>query len=424
MFGKKIYYGWYIVAASLFIIILDGLLLYSFGVFLPYINEEFALSRAEGSALFSFRSLILAPGFIIAGRLIDKYDPRIVIFGGGSIAALGMILSGFAQNTWQLILTYSVLVGLGDTVLYITCVAVVSRWFTTKRAFAIGIITTGVPLSGLITNPLTASLINNFGFRNALFSLGGIMLVTLFGAFVMRGYPKDLGLKPYGEPADGSKDAPANGNNSDNKSKDWTALEAISTPYYWIMYLMYTFAFITFLIIVTQFYNFEIDLNISALAAAGPPAAIGFGSIIGRTILTSLLAEVLEYRKVLLVCLLAQGSSIILLLVFDSVADIWAFYLFGLLFGFFYSACVPIFPTLLAKFYGLKAMGTIYGIFGTSYSIAAIGAPILAGYVFDITGSYFYPFLFAIGSCYLAALGTFFLRTPIKKPVQFESAEQ
>jgi len=190
------------------------------------------------------------------------------------------------------------------------------------------------------------------------------------------------------------------------------------------MYLMYTFAFITFLIIVTQFYNFEIDLNISALAAAGPPAAIGFGSIIGRTILTSLLAEVLEYRKVLLVCLLAQGSSIILLLVFDSVADIWAFYLFGLLFGFFYSACVPIFPTLLAKFYGLKAMGTIYGIFGTSYSIAAIGAPILAGYVFDITGSYFYPFLFAIGSCYLAALGTFFLRTPIKKPVQFESAEQ
>ena len=420
MFGKKIYYGWYIVAASLFIIILDGLLLYSFGVFLPYINEEFGLSRAEGSALFSFRSLILAPGFIIAGRLIDKYDPRIVIFGGGSIAALGMILSGFAQNTWQLILSYSILVGLGDTVLYITCVAVVSRWFTTKRAFAIGIITTGVPLSGLITNPLTASLINNFGFRNALFSLGGIMLVTLLGAFVMRGYPKDLGLKPYGEKADDSKDAQANGNNSDNNSKDWTALEAISTPNYWIMYLMYTFAFITFLIIVTQFYNFEIDLNISALAAAGHPAAIGFGSIIGRTILTSLLAEVLEYRKVLLVCLLAQGSSIFLLLAFD---EIWAFYLFGLLFGFFYSACVPIFPTLLAKFYGLKAMGTIYGIFGTSYSIAAIGAPILAGYVFDITGSYFYPFLFAIASCYLAALGTFFLRTPTKKPVQFESVE-
>lgn len=418
MFGKKIYYGWYIVAASLFIIILDGLLLYSFGVFLPYINEEFGLSRAEGSALFSFRAIILAPGFIIAGRLIDKYDPRWVIFGGGSIAALGMILSGFATTTWQLILFYSVFVGLGDTVLYITCVAVVSRWFTKKRAFAIGIITTGVPLSGLLTNPLTASLINNFGYRNALFSLGGIMFIVLLSAFVMRGYPKDIGLKPYGEEDSDDNENTTTNTITSNNNKDWTALEAISTPYYWIMYFMFTLAFITFLIIITQLYNFEIDLNISPLAAAGPPAAIGLGSIIGRTVLTSLLAEVLEYRKVLLVCLIAQGSSIILLLTFDKI---WAFYLFGLLFGFFYSACIPIFPTLLAKFFGLKAMGTIYGIFGTSYSIAAVSAPILAGYVFDITGSYFYPFLFAIIACYLAAMGTFFLKTPTRKPRQMES---
>jgi len=419
MFGKKIYYGWYIVAASLFIIILDGLLLYSFGVFLPYINDEFGLSRAEGSSLFAFRSLILAPGFIIAGRLIDKYDPRIVIFCGGSIAALGMILSGFAANMWQLILFYSVFVGIGDTVLYITCVAVISRWFTKKRALAIGIITTGVPLSGLITNPLTASLINNFGYRYALFSLGGIMLVTLLAAFVLRGYPKDLGLKPYGEENNEDDVALTKGVNTNNDKKEWTALEAISTPNYWIMYVMYTLAFITFLIIVTQFYNFEIDLNISAMAAAGPAAAIGLGSIIGRTILTSLLAEVLEYRKVLFVCLVAQGSSIILLLTFDQI---WAFYLFGVLFGFFYSAIVPIFPTLLAKFYGLKAMGAIYGIFGTSYSIAAIGAPILAGYVFDITGSYHYPFLFAIFCCYLAAIGAFLIKDPIYKPKPIDTA--
>jgi len=418
MFGKKIYYGWYIVAASLFIIILDGLLLYSFGVFLPYINEEFGLSRAEGSSLFSFRSLILAPGFIIAGRLIDKYDPRIVIFCGGSIAALGMILSGFATNMWQLILFYSVFVGIGDTVLYITCVTVISRWFTKRRALAIGIITTGVPLSGLITNPLTASLINSFGYRNALFSLGGIMLVTLLAAFVLRGYPKDLGLKPYGEEDIEEDVTSKNTGNTNNDKKEWTALEAISTPNYWIMYAMYTLAFITFLIIVTQFYNFEIDLNIPAIAAAGPAAAIGLGSIIGRTVLTSLLAEVLEYRKVLFVCLLAQGSSIILLLSFDQI---WAFYLFGLLFGFFYSAIVPIFPTLLAKFYGLKAMGAIYGVFGTSYSLAAICAPILAGYVFDTTGSYYYPFLFAIFACYLAAIGAFFIKPPVYKPKQIDT---
>lgn len=414
MFGKKIFYGWYIVAASLLLIILDGLLLYSFGVFLPYINDDFGLSRAEGSALFSIRSVLLAPGFIIAGKLIDKYDPRAVIFGGGSIAALGMILSGYAQNMWQLVLFYSVLVGIGDTVLYITCVAIISRWFVKKRALAIGIVTTGVPLSGLITNPLTATLISNFGFRHALISLGLIMLVTLMAALVLRAYPRDIGLVPYGN----EKKPPLpkhhghNDSDYDEEEIDWSATEAISTPTYWVMYSMYTFAFITFLIIVTQFYNFEIDLDISPIAAAGPPAAIGLGSIIGRTIITSLLAEMLDFRKVLFGCLTLQGSSIIILLTFDHI---WAFYAFGFLFGFFYSGCVPIFPTLLARFYGLKAMGTIYGIFGTSYSIAAIGAPILAGYVFDLKGSYYYPFLFSIVCCYLAAIGSFFIKTPVKK---------
>jgi MFS family permease len=163
---------------------------------------------------------------------------------------------------------------------------------------------------------------------------------------------------------------------------------------------------------VTQFYNFEIDLKVAALAAAGPPAAIGLGSIIGRTLLSSILAEMLEYKKVLLICFFAQGSSIMLLLFFDHV---WAFYLFGFLFGFFYSAWVPIFPTLLGKFFGLRALGTIYGIFGTSYSIAAIGGPLLAGYVHDVAGTYTYPFVFTIICCYLAAAGAFFIKAPVRK---------
>lgn len=412
MFGKKIFYGWYIVAASLFIIILDGLLLYSFGVFLPYLNEDFGLSRAAGSSLFSFRSLVQAPAFILAGRLIDRFDPRAVIFGGGLIAALGMFMSGIAETTWQLYISYGFFVGLGDAVLYITCVALVSRWFAKKRALAIGIITTGVPLSGLITNPLTAWLINGFGVRNALFALGVLMTTVIMTAFVLRARPADMNLRPYGDEDNGKDERPGGAAGIPADKSDWTALEAISTPNYWLMYSMYFLGFTTFLIIVTQFYNFEIDLKVAALAAAGPPAAIGLGSIIGRTLLSSILAEVLEYRKVLLICFFAQGSSIILLLVFDHI---WAFYIFGFLFGFFYSAWVPIFPTLLGKFFGLRSLGTIYGIFGTSYSIAAIGGPILAGYVHDVTGTYVYPFVFTIICCYLAAAGAFFMKAPVRK---------
>ncbi len=413
MFGKKIFYGWYVVAACLILIIIDGMLLYSFGIFLPYINDDYGLSRAAGSSLFSFRALVLAPSFIIAGRLIDKHDPRVVIFGGGCIAALGILLTGFATNWWELYISYGLFIGLGDAVLYITCVTVVSRWFVKKRALAIGIITTGVPLSGLITNPLIAWLINDFGYRNALFALAAIIFVALLSAFVLRGYPHELGLQAYGNENEPLRDTSTNNSKSTYKIvDDWGTREALSTPTYWLLYFMYFLAFITFLIIVTQFYNFEIDLGITALAAAGPPAAIGMGSIIGRTLLTSIMAEVFESRKVIFVCLLIQGSSIFILLAFGNIV---AFYIFGFLFGFFYSAYVPLFPTLLGQFYGLKSLGTIYGIFGTSYSLAAIGGPLLAGYVHDIHGTYFYPFIVCIICCYVAAIGAYFIKAPKRR---------
>jgi MFS family permease len=407
---KKIFYGWYIVGASLILIIMDGLLLYSFGVFLPFLNEEFGFSRAMGSSIFSLRSFVLAFSLTLAGKLVDKYDPRKVVLAGGIIAALGVFSSGLATKGWQLYLTYGLLIGLGDGVLYITCVAVVSRWFVKKRALAIGIITTGIPLSGLITNPLTAWLISSFGVRDAFFSLAGIIMISILSALLLRGYPADKNLKPYGEEnGDRSKTQPIQSKIKNND--DWKALEAISTPTFWFMYSMYFLSFTTFLIVVIHLFNFAIDLGIPPLVASGAPAAIGIGSLVGRIVLSALLTEVIHTTKVLLICFLFQGSSILLILGFG---EIWSFYLFGLLFGFFYSGTVPIFPTLLGRFFGLSALGTIYGFFGTSYSVAAIGGPLIAGYIHDVTGTYLYSFILAVAFCYMAASLSFFIKKPRK----------
>lgn len=402
---SKIYYGWYIIAACLVLIILDGMLLYSFGIFQPYINDDFGLSRAVGSSIFSLRSLVLAFSLTISGKLVDKYDPRAIIFIGGVIAALGIFLTGLATKTWELYLYYGFLVGLGDGVLYITCVTVISRWFVKKRALAIGIVTAGVPISGLITNPLTAWLIGAFGSKNALLALSLIIVIALLTSFVLRGYPQEKNLRAYGDDI----------NEEDNKKlreSDWKSREAITTPTFGYMYLMYFLGFTTFLIVVIHLFNFAIDQGISPLVASGAPAAIGVGSILGRIVLSGLLTEVIDNRRVLFICYFTQGCSILILL---FIRETWAFYLFGLLFGFFYSGWVPIFPILLGKFFGLSALGAIYGVFGTSYSIAAISGPWLAGYTFDVFGSYKIPFIIAIIFCMLAAIMSFFIKTPIKK---------
>lgn len=403
----RIYYGWYIVAASLLLIILDGLLLYSFGVFLPFLDADYGISRVGGSSIFAFRSIVLAFSLTLAGRLVDKYDPRVVVLVGGVIAAAGLLLSRFATEAWHFYLSYGFLIGLGDGVLYITCVTLVSRWFVKRRALVIGIITTGIPLSGFITPPLTEWLIRDFGTREAFQWLTVIFMVILMSALALRSYPSDMNLKPYGENGPETK-----GNNNENggrNGKSWSLMEAIRTPVFWVMYAMYICGFITFLVVVIHLFSYAVDLGFPTAAAAFAPACIGIGSIVGRIIISGFVVEVMRSERVLFFCYILQGASIILIL---FLREIWAFYLFGLLFGVFYSGWVPIFPNLLGNFFGLNSLGSIYGFFGTSYSIAAITGPLIAGIIYKTTGSYHDAFLVIILFCAIAALGSFFIKAP------------
>lgn len=410
---RNIHYGWFIVFAALLIIILDGLILYSFGIFMPYMNEAFEMSVATGSSLFSVRCLVMAFSLVLSGRLIDLYDPRIVIFSGGVIASLGMLLTAFVSEVWQLYLTYSVMVGLGYGSFYITSVTVISRWFEEKRSLAIGIATTGVPLSGLIFNTVVAWLVTSFGMNNALIAVAGIIAVFILSCFILRSYPSDMNLTPYGSHRSyDSSNTNNHNNNYSGESYYWKAKDAFMNPVFWLLYIIFWFGFNTFLIIVINLYNFSIDSGISEIAAAGAPTAIGLGSIIGRIFFSAYVTKFMSNTRILLTCYFFQAGSIVLILIY---ADVWILYLFGLFFGFFYSGCIPIFPTMLGNFYGLKELGTIFGLFGTGFSLAALTGPLLAGYLHDITGSYFLPFLIAALFCYIASFLTLVIKNPSEK---------
>ena len=392
-----------VVAAGHMLITLDGMLLYSFGIFLPYLNDGFGLSKTVGSSLFSVRCLCLAFSLALAGRLIDRHDPRFVTFFGGLVAAAGLFLSSTATDVWELYLTYSVMVGLGDGFLYIVPVTVISRWFSTRRALAIGIATTGVPLSGLVVNPLAAWLIESFGYQRALVHLSVIFAVVLCSAFLIRGRPEDMNLRPYGEDA-ADKKAAGEG--------EWSAREAFSTSSFWLMYLIFFLGFNTFLIIIVNLFNFSIDSGITPMVAAGAPAFIGLGSIIGRVFFSGVVTNFMRDVRILSVCYFFQAASIILIL---FVVEPWSLYLFGFLFGIFYSGWVPMFPTILGRFYGLGSLGSIFGLFGTGFSIAAVTGPLVSGFLLDATHSYQKPLLVAAVVSFATAAATLLIRKPSKK---------
>ncbi len=407
MLRNRIFYGWIIVLAGHLLITLDGMVLYSFGIFLPYLNEAFGLSTAVGSSFFSLRCVCMAFSFVFAGRLIDTHDARYLTFFGGLIGAFGFLLSAYAETTWELYLTYSVMVGIGDGFLYILPVTIISRWFIKKRALAIGIATAGVPVSGLVVNPLTTWLIESFGYERALVYLSIIFTAILCSAFLVKSRPEDMGLRPYGENSEDAKDTGA---------PDWSAKEAFSHSSFWLMYAAFFFGFNTFLIIIVNLFNFSVGAGITPLVAAGAPAFIGVGSIIGRIFFSGVVTNMLRDVRILFVCYLFQAASIILILL---VVEVWSLYLFGFLFGFFYSGWVPMFPTILGKFYGLKSLGSIFGVFGTGFSLAAISGPLISGFLFDMTQSYQNSLIVAMVASFITALLVLLIRTPAKKTEKF-----
>ena len=404
MLRNRFFYGWVIVIAGHLLITLDGMVLYSFGIFLPYLNEAFGLSNAVGSSFFSLRCVCMAFSFVFAGRLIDTHDARYLTFFGGLIGAFGFLLSAYAETTWELYLTYSVMVGIGDGFLYILPVTIISRWFVKKRALAIGIATAGVPVSGLVVNPLTTWLIESFGYERALVYISIIFTAILCSAFLIKSRPEDMNLKAYGE---NSEDA-----EKQNGASVWSAKEAFSHSSFWLMYAAFFLGFNTFLIIVVNLFNFSVGAGITPLVAAGAPAFIGVGSIIGRIFFSGVVTNFLSDVRILFVCYFFQATSIILIL---SVAEVWSLYLFGFLFGLFYSGWVPMFPTILGKFYGLKSLGSIFGIFGTGFSLAAISGPLVSGLLFDMTQSYQNSLVVAMAASFITAFLVLLIRTPVKK---------
>ena len=397
---KNIYYGWIIVAAGLIIISLDGILLYSFGIYMPYLKESFGSTHLESSSLFSIRNIVFAFSMIISGRLIDRFNPRVVIFIGGFTAVVGIFLTSYATNMWQLILTYAVLPGIGNGFYYIPSIAIISRWFNKNRAFAIGIATLGVPISGMFVNPLTAWLISTVGINSSLMILSALLAVLLLNAFLMRSSPPEVG----GEENGTSETAQQPVINS-----DWTVREAVGTYSFWILYAIFFIGMNTFLIILVNLFDYAKESGIDPLVASGAPAAIAFGSIFGRLFFSGVLTKYMDNKWVLFTSYFLEAVSIIIIIFSQTV---WSLYLFGFLFGFFYSGHMPIFPTILSNYFGTKYIGAIYGVSATGFSLASISGPLFAGYLYDKTGSHYQSIVAATVICFVAAFFTLLIRSP------------
>jgi MFS family permease len=196
---ERPYYGWVIVVAFCIIGTIIAGAGYSFGVFFKSIESEFELSRAVTSGIFSISMIFTAIFAVLGGWALDRYGPRVLLPIMGLFIGLSLLLTSQTNSTWQLFLTYSLLLPIGTGATFVVITSTVSRWFAKKKGLALGIAGSGVGLGALFMAPFATFLIVNFDWRIAYIILGLLAWVIVIPlSKLLKKDPHEIGVLPYG----------------------------------------------------------------------------------------------------------------------------------------------------------------------------------------------------------------------------------
>ncbi|XP_065165144.1 monocarboxylate transporter 9 [Atheta coriaria] len=177
-------WGWLVLLGATMVNVLVPGTVKSFGVLFVEFLEVFQASPATAAwipALCYFLYSSLGP---VSSILSLKYSYRTVTILGGTCAALGMILSYFANSVTFLYLSYGVLVGTGAGLSFPPTVYIVTSYFVRYRGLANGLCISGSAIGSIILPPLLRVLLEIYDYRGAVLLMGGITLNVLAAALL------------------------------------------------------------------------------------------------------------------------------------------------------------------------------------------------------------------------------------------------
>ncbi len=399
------FYGYIIVVAAFFIMILAWGLYIVFGVFFNPLLAEFGWTRAMTSGAYSLSSILHGVLGIAMGGLTDRFGPRIIVTICGVFLGAGYLLMSRVDTIWQLYVYYGVIIGIGMSGLWIPLLSSVSRWFVGRRSLMSGIVISGLTIGQLVAPPLIGRMIAVYDWRQSYIILGVIVLVAVvIAAQFLRREPGQYGQLPYGTDESSHAD-------SLSSTQSYTFKEAYITWQFWFGFIiLFCFGFSAFAITV-HIVPHATGLGIPDVTAADILAVNGGAGIIGNFLLGGIIGDKIGNRKAFIIGFVLAAASLFWLV---PAGETWMLFLFAIVFGIALGSIGTSESPLVARLFGLKNHGLIYGVVGLGFTAGAAVGPVVTGYIFDVSGSYQNAFLVCAFSGILGLILTVILR-PTKK---------
>jgi len=374
-------------------------------VLLDPLHEEFGWSHATIGSAVSINLLLYGLISPFAAALMDRLGVRRVVAGALLLVAAGSGLTVFMTASWQLLLCWGLLVGVGTGSMSMTFVALITgRWFVQRRGLVTGVLTAAGATGQLIFLPLIASLATDHGWRvPALVAAGAALVVVPLVVLFLRDYPSDVGVTAYGAPEGSTIGVRVQATGSSAVRAVTALRDAARQPVFWL--LAGGFAICgasTNGLVGTHFVTAAHDHGMPHTTAASLLALVGVFDIAG-TIASGWLTDRWDPRYLLVGYYTLRGLSLLVLpSLFSPHAEpsMWVFIIF---YGLDWVATVPPTVALCREWFGLDGP-IVFGWVFASHQVGAAIAATGAGAIRDAHGSYDLAWYAAGGLCTLAAL--------------------
>lgn len=363
-------------------------LLFSYGLFFIPLEEEFGWSRTFLSSASALAFFIMGMLAIVAGRLNDQLGPRIVMGVAGVIYGIGFLLMSQVTAAWQMYVIFGLFISVGLGAHDVVTLSTIARWFSARRGIMSGVVKTGTAVGQMAMPPIVALLLLSFGWRQATAILGVAAVVLLvIAALSMK--------KPPTPKAD----------KADVFQQGVEFAQARATRAFWMLCAIQFTFFPTMMTVPTHLAVHGVDLGMTTAKAATLLSVLGATSIGGR-LAVGVLADKIGAKQAFLMCFVVLLGS---LSAFVGVTAHGLLYAVVAFYGFSHGGLFTVVSPLVAEYYGMRAHGAIFGVILFFGTIGGAIGPIVAGWIFDVTGSYQLAFtmlavLSAIGLALVIAL--------------------
>jgi len=382
--------------------------LYSWSVFGKQLTDAldkggFGWTKTQAALPYTIAIAFFAGMMVPAGRLQDKFGPRIVATIGAILTGLGLIVAGFASpgNMAPIIIGFGMLAGTGIGLGYASATPAAVKWFPpAKKGLITGIVVSGFGLASVYIAPLSRYLLGRYGVNSSFMILGVAFAIAtvMICQFIRNPETAAVSVASQGQ--------------TRQVKVDYTWREMMKTRTFYLLWIEYVCGAMAGLMIIGHLARIVAVQSNNVIQTGFLFVALLAIFNAGGRLVAGVMSDYIGRMKTILLVFISQA---IIMFLFGRFSTITAFVVGSAVVGFSYGACLSVFPATTADHWGTKNLGLNYGIMFTAWGVGGVFGPILAGKVADATGSYTTAYMISAALLIFAAILTFFTQAPEKK---------